>query len=62
VFPVVSVVIPTYNRWPMVAEAIESVLAQSYRLFEVIVIDDGSNDDTTERLAEFGASIRLLHG
>jgi len=60
VFPVVSVVIPTYNRWPMVAEAIESVLAQSYRLFEVIVIDDGSNDDTTERLAEFGASIRLL--
>ncbi len=49
VFPVVSVIIPTYNRWSMVVEAIESVLAQSYRLFEVIVIDDGSNDGTVER-------------
>jgi glycosyltransferase involved in cell wall biosynthesis len=60
VFPVVSVIIPTYNRWPMVAEAIESVLAQSYRFFEVIVIDDGSNDGTAERLAQYGASIRLV--
>jgi glycosyltransferase involved in cell wall biosynthesis len=60
VFPVVSVIIPTYNRWSMVVEAIESVLAQSYRLFEVIVIDDGSNDGTVERLAQYGARIRLV--
>lgn len=58
--PVVSVIIPTYNRWPLVRDAIESVLAQSYRLFEIIVIDDGSTDDTARKLAGFGTNLRLI--
>jgi len=44
--PHVSVVIPTYNRSKFVKEAIESVLEQSYKNFELIVVDDGSTDDT----------------
>jgi GT2 family glycosyltransferase len=58
--PVVSVIIPTHNRWPLVGEAIESVLKQSYRDFELIVIDDGSTDDTSRRVAEFGSHLRLI--
>lgn len=44
--PMVSVIIPTYNRSDMVREAIESVMAQTYRDLEIIVVDDGSTDDT----------------
>jgi GT2 family glycosyltransferase len=58
--PAVSVIIPTHDRWPLVGEAIESVLAQSYRQFEIIVIDDGSTDGTAEKLAEFGSHLRLI--
>lgn len=49
--PKVSVVIPTYNRGYIVREAIESVLAQTFGDFEVIVVDDGSADDTAEKIA-----------
>ena len=48
--PEISVVIPTYNRWPLLKEAIESVRAQTYQDFEIIVIDDGSTDGTGERV------------
>ncbi len=44
--PSASVIIPTYNRSALVKEAIESVLRQSYTDFEVLVVDDGSADDT----------------
>lgn len=53
VHPTVSVVIPTYNRARLIARSIQSVLNQSYADFEVLVIDDGSIDDTASVVAEF---------
>ena len=48
--PLVTVVIPTWNRLPLVEEAVASVIAQTYRRWELIVIDDGSTDGTADRL------------
>ncbi|WP_319475723.1 glycosyltransferase family A protein [Marispirochaeta aestuarii] len=44
--PRVSIIIPAYNRYPLLTEAVESVKAQSFRDYELIVVDDGSDDDT----------------
>jgi glycosyltransferase involved in cell wall biosynthesis len=57
--PEVSVVIPTYNRRAMLLEAIDSVLAQSAQVFELIVIDDGSTDGSAEYLASLAETIRF---
>ena len=57
--PRVSVIIPTYNRAAWVAEAVASVLGQTCRDFELIVVDDGSRDATLEALGPFMA--RLLY-
>jgi glycosyltransferase involved in cell wall biosynthesis len=58
--PKVSVVIPTYNCDRYLAEAIDSVLSQSYAEYEVIVVDDGSTDRTAEILQSYGDRIRHL--
>jgi len=58
--PRVSVIIPTYNRARVVSKAIDSVLAQTYRDFEVIVVDDASTDDTAQVLARYGDRIRVI--
>jgi glycosyltransferase involved in cell wall biosynthesis len=49
--PLISVVLPTYNRAALLAEAVASVLAQSFENWECIVVDDGSTDETPELLA-----------
>jgi glycosyltransferase involved in cell wall biosynthesis len=59
--PVVSVVIPSFNRGHCIKPCIESVLAQSYRDLEVIVIDDGSVDDTRDQVSSVSdARIRYI--
>lgn len=59
--PRVSVIIPTYNRKDYVQEAIDSVLAQTYTDYEIIVVDDGSTDGTGEALqVRYGDRIRYV--
>ena len=59
--PIVSAIIPTFDRWPMVKEAVESVLRQSCRDFELIVVDDGSADGTASKLTGSGFDLRLIY-
>lgn len=59
--PLVSVIIPTYNRAWIVREAIESVLDQDYSNFELIVVDDGSTDNTVEILNAYSSSLSVIH-
>jgi glycosyltransferase involved in cell wall biosynthesis len=57
----ISVVIPTYNRGNLIRRAIQSVLNQTRLPDEVIVVDDGSSDDTREQVASFGGAVRYVH-
>ncbi|MBD2771540.1 glycosyltransferase family 2 protein [Iningainema tapete] len=59
--PSVSVIIPTYQRANLVSQAIESVLAQTYTDYEIIVVNDGSQDNTKEVLAGFGDKISVIN-
>jgi glycosyltransferase involved in cell wall biosynthesis len=58
--PLVSVVIPTHNRWPMIAEAVQSVLTQTFGDFELIVVDDGSIDNTARLLSSCDSRVQVL--
>ena len=58
--PTVSVIIPTYNRWPRVGRAVASVLEQCHRDFELIIVDDGSSDRTAAELAGFGGQLHYI--
>lgn len=58
--PLVSVIIPTFNRAAVIGKAIDSALNQTYGRTEIIVIDDGSTDHTSAILRDYGSRIRVL--
>ena len=57
----VSVIIPTYNRSGFLKSAIDSVLAQSFRDYELIVVDDGSTDDTLALVRSYGEALVYIN-
>lgn len=57
----ISVIIPTYNRANYLSEAIDSVLAQTYKNYEIIVVDDGSTDNTRKVLEKYSNKIRYIY-
>lgn len=59
--PKISVIIPTYNRVHFLQEAIESVFRQTFQDYEIIVIDDGSSDNTKEMISKLGHKIRYFY-
>lgn len=52
IYPKVSIIVPTYNRANLIIETIKSVQNQTYPDWEIIIVDDGSDDDTEERLSQ----------
>lgn len=57
----ISAVIPTYNREQIIARAIDSVLSQEFPVSEIIVVDDGSQDDTRKIIESYGEKVRYVY-
>jgi glycosyltransferase involved in cell wall biosynthesis len=60
--PAISVIVPTYNCGRWLAESLDSIFAQTERDFEVIVVDDGSTDDTPRVLDAYAGRITVVEG
>ena len=58
--PLVSIVIPTYNRAGLICQTIDNIFQQTYTKFELIIVDDGSTDDTLAKLRQYGKKIRVI--
>src|ERR1019366_7503629 len=58
--PKFSIIIPTYNRLDYLKQALRSVWAQTFTDYEIIVVDDGSNDGTREYLNGLWSKLRIL--
>ena len=59
--PSISVVIATHNRSAFLRETLESILAQRFRDYEIILVDDGSTDDTRQMIASYGDKVRYFY-
>lgn len=59
--PKVSVIIPTYNCAKYLRDTVESVLSQSFQDFEIIIVDDGSTDNTKETISKLGNDQRIIY-
>lgn len=62
--PTISVVVPTYNSEKYIGKCIDSILAQTYKHWELIIIDDGSQDDTfciLEKYAKEDCRVHIIH-
>ncbi len=57
--PLVSIVVPVFNGAPFLARAVDSVLAQTWQDFEIVIVDDGSTDDTKSLLDQLGTQSKI---
>ena len=59
--PLISIIIPTYNRGSLIVETLDSIIKQTYKNWECIVVDDGSSDNTDQVLKEYCAKDSRIH-